>query len=193
MAPLSGVLGKVADKTSTSPVVVLIGSHALVSVLLILALALPWFSVPNRVKGSYLEPYTSANLFSGGTDGAAALLLLSFSAVVAIAGVLVYIAAWAPIDAKLRKALVVVSLFATVFLVLSIILAFEADLAIRSRVALSRFEAGTIFALVVLPVQLVLGLLLQDFSRPANSAAPSTVSMAAATPVPGQASACDKV
>lgn len=198
MAPLSGVLGKVADKTSKSAVVVLAGSHALVSVLLILALALPWFSASVTISGGvFFEggTHTSrANLFSGGSDGAAAMLLLSFFAVVVIAGVLVYIEAVAPIDAKFRKALVLVSGSATVFLLLSLVLAFTASSAnVPSRVSVSRFGAGTFFALVALLVQLVLGLLLHDFSSPASSAAPLTVSTAVPTPVAGQASAGAKV
>ena len=196
MAPLSGVLGKVADKTSKSAVVVLAGSHALVSVLLILALALPWFSYSIRSPvAAVFFPGGSFNLFSGGSDGAAAMLLLSFFGVVGIAGVLVYMEAVAPIDAKFRKALVLVSGSATGFLLLSLILAFTAGFegTLPSSLSFSRFGAGTFFALVALLVQLVLGLLLHDFSSPASSAAPLTVSTAVPTPVAGQASAGGKV
>jgi hypothetical protein len=108
------------------------------------------------------------------------MLLLSFVAVVAIARVL------EPIDAKffLHKALVLGSGAATLLLLLSLVLAFTTSLSPASlRVSVSRFAAGTVFAL------LVLGLLLHDFvSSPASSTAPSTVSTAVATPVAGQAS-----
>jgi hypothetical protein len=200
MAPLSGVLGKVADKTSMSAVVVLAGSHALVSMLLILAMALPWFSVSTELPANpFINAATtsisfSGNLFEGATDGAAAMLLLSFFAVVAIAGFCIS-ASVAPINAKFYKSLVPVSGSATVFLLLSLVLAFTAPSGVppSSRVSVLRFGAGTFFALVALLMQLVLGLLLHDFSSSASSAAPSTVSTAVATPVAGQASAGAKV
>ncbi len=188
MAPLSGVLEKLVAKTNKSAEIILAGAHSFVSLLLILALALPWVSISASVSGIAVGG-GSSNLFQAGQDGAGAVLVLSFIGVLVITGVFVYTTAVEPIDAKYHKALVLGSGLATGFLLLSFIIAiatappgFEFT---SSAVKVTRFGAGTFFALLALPLQAVLGLMLHDFaSRSAGGAAPST---AVATPVPGPA------
>ena len=186
MAPLSGVLEKLEAKTNKSAEIILAGAHSFVSLLLILALALPWFSFVASIGGVLVIRSGSGNLFDAGQDGAGAMLVLSLVAVLVITGVLVY-AAVKLIDAKYHKALVLGSGLATVFLLLSFIIAIATAPSFTSTpaVKVTRFGAGTLFALLALPLQVVLGLMLHDFaSRSAGGAAAST---AVATPVPGPA------
>jgi hypothetical protein len=190
MAPLSGVLEKLEAKTNKSAEIILAGAHSFVSLLLILAMALPWVSISSSVSISGNVVYSdsfSLNLFRGGQDGAGAMLVLSFIGVLVITGVFVHSTAVEPIDAKYHKALVLVSGLATGFLLLSFIIAIATAPSFTSTpaVKVTNFGAGTFFALLALPLQVALGLMLHDFaSRSAGGAAPST---AVATPVPGPA------
>jgi hypothetical protein len=178
MTPLSGVLEKLVAKTNKSAVVVLAGAHSFVTFLLILAMALPWYSESN-VFFSF-----SANLFEAG-GGAGAMLVLSFVAVLVITGALVYFEAVEPIDA-IKRFLVLGSGSATVFLLLSLIIAFATSP--FGSLKVTRFGAGTFFALLALPLQVALGLMLHHFSRSAGGAAPSTtVATTAPAAVPGPA------
>ena len=179
MTPLSGVLEKLVAKTNKSAVVVLAGAHSFVTFLLILAMALPWYSESN-VFFSF-----SVNLFEARQGGAGAMLVLSFVAVLVITGALVYFEAVEPIDA-IKRFLVLGSGSATVFLLLSLIIAFATSP--FGSLKVTRFGAGTFFGLLALPLQVALGLMLHHFSRSAGGAAPSTtVATTAPAAVPGPA------